>query len=101
GQGGMGALVAEALSDKGVAAVEAGTGTGKSLAYLVPALLRAVAAKERVVVSTNTINLQEQLIKKDIPMVLEAWKEIGESGSGTGTGTGTDGPRVALMKGRS
>lgn len=52
--------------------VEAGTGTGKSLAYLVPALLWGLANEERVVVSTNTINLQEQLIRKDLPFLQRA-----------------------------
>jgi ATP-dependent DNA helicase DinG len=47
--------------------VEAGTGVGKSFAYLVPTALFAVQNNTRVVVSTNTINLQDQLIKKDIP----------------------------------
>ncbi len=47
--------------------VEAGTGTGKSFAYLVPAALWAARNNTRVVISTNTINLQDQLIKKDIP----------------------------------
>src|SRR5512136_954734 len=47
--------------------VEAGTGVGKSFAYLVPASLFAVQNNTRVVVSTNTINLQDQLIRKDIP----------------------------------
>ncbi|MBC7814786.1 MAG: DEAD/DEAH box helicase [Burkholderiales bacterium] len=51
--------------------VEAGTGTGKSIAYLVPAILWAVQNNRRVVISTNTINLQEQLINKDIPMLQE------------------------------
>ena len=49
--------------------VEAGTGTGKSLAYLVPALQWAIENDERVVISTNTINLQEQLANKDIPLL--------------------------------
>jgi ATP-dependent DNA helicase DinG len=49
--------------------VEAGPGTGKSLAYLVPAIHHAVASGERVVVATNTITLQEQLFSKDIPFV--------------------------------
>jgi ATP-dependent DNA helicase DinG len=49
--------------------VEAGTGTGKSLAYLVPSILWAVRNNQRVVISTNTINLQEQLIKKDLPFL--------------------------------
>jgi ATP-dependent DNA helicase DinG len=52
--------------------VEAGTGTGKSFAYLVPAALWAVQNNTRVVISTNTINLQDQLIKKDIPDLRKA-----------------------------
>ncbi|MBL8050653.1 MAG: DEAD/DEAH box helicase family protein [Anaerolineales bacterium] len=59
--------VANALSHGGHLMVEAGTGVGKSFAYLVPAALFAVQNNTRVVVSTNTINLQDQLIKKDIP----------------------------------
>lgn len=55
----------------GVAIVEAGTGTGKSLAYLLPAVEWALANGERSVVSTNTINLQEQLVSKDLPLVRE------------------------------
>jgi len=51
--------------------VEAGTGTGKSLAYLLPALLWSVKSGKKVVVSTHTINLQEQLINKDIPLAGE------------------------------
>lgn len=54
------------------ALAEAGTGTGKSLAYLVPAILWAKANNKRVVVSTNTINLQEQLLYKDIPLLQKA-----------------------------
>ena len=61
--------VAEAFNKGKLAVVEAGTGTGKSLAYLVPALLWARANQERVVVSTRTINLQEQLIRKDLPFL--------------------------------
>jgi ATP-dependent DNA helicase DinG len=52
-----------------VALVEAGTGTGKSLAYLLPAARWATENRERTVISTNTINLQEQLISKDLPLV--------------------------------
>ncbi|NWF63208.1 MAG: DEAD/DEAH box helicase family protein [Chloroflexi bacterium] len=59
--------VANALSAGGHLMVEAGTGVGKSFAYLVPAALFAYQNNTRVVVSTNTINLQDQLIKKDIP----------------------------------
>ena len=59
--------VTDALSSSRHMMVEAGTGVGKSFAYLVPAALFAIANNTRVVVSTNTINLQDQLIKKDIP----------------------------------
>jgi ATP-dependent DNA helicase DinG len=59
--------VARAFNENGIAAIEAGTGTGKSFAYLIPSIQWAMKNKERVVISTNTINLQEQLIKKDIP----------------------------------
>ncbi|MBN1865955.1 DEAD/DEAH box helicase family protein [Candidatus Sumerlaeota bacterium] len=61
--------VADALNDDGIAVIEAGTGTGKSLAYLLPLLYWAKTNGEKVVVSTNTINLQEQLIGKDIPFL--------------------------------
>ncbi len=59
--------VSNALSRSNHLLVEAGTGVGKSFAYLVPAALFAMENNTRVVVSTNTINLQDQLIKKDIP----------------------------------
>jgi len=59
--------VTDALSTGRHLMVEAGTGVGKSFAYLVPAALFAINNNTRVVVSTNTINLQDQLIKKDIP----------------------------------
>ena len=68
--------VARTLAGKGTLVAEAGTGTGKSFAYLVPAILRCVAHHERVVIATHTINLQEQLLKKDIPLLQEtmpAW----------------------------
>ncbi len=64
--------VARAISEERHLLVEAGTGTGKSLAYLVPAALFAVQNQKRVVISTNTINLQEQLIEKDIPDIKAA-----------------------------
>ncbi|PLX81499.1 MAG: helicase [Desulfuromonas sp.] len=64
--------VAAAFNHDRVAVIEAGTGTGKSLAYLVPAVLWAIDNEERVVISTNTINLQEQLIQKDIPFLQRA-----------------------------
>ena len=65
--------------------IEAGTGTGKSIAYLAPAALWALANGQRVTVSTQTINLQEQLLKNDVPLVRAiAGEEL----------------RAALMKGR-
>ena len=65
----MAFAVSEAFNRDRVVLVEAGTGTGKSLAYLVPSILWAVRNNERVVISTNTINLQEQLIRKDLPFL--------------------------------
>jgi ATP-dependent DNA helicase DinG len=59
--------VADAFNDGKHTLVEAGTGTGKSVAYLLPAAFWAVQNGRRVVVSTNTINLQDQLIHKDLP----------------------------------
>ena len=64
--------VTNALSYNGHLLVEAGTGVGKSFAYLVPAALFAIQNQTRVVISTNTINLQDQLINKDIPSVRKA-----------------------------
>ncbi|TFG89418.1 MAG: helicase, partial [Gemmatimonadales bacterium] len=68
----MAFAVLDAFNADRIALVEADTGTGKSLAYLVPALLWALANEERVVVSTNTINLQEQLFRKDLPFLQRA-----------------------------
>ncbi|MBV9122056.1 MAG: DEAD/DEAH box helicase, partial [Planctomycetes bacterium] len=66
----MAEAVGQAIGAGGHLMVEAGTGVGKSFAYLVPALLAATATKNcRVVVSTHTISLQEQLIRKDIPFL--------------------------------
>ncbi|HET8623646.1 MAG TPA: helicase C-terminal domain-containing protein [Gemmatimonadales bacterium] len=68
----MAAYVADGYNDGGVQLLEAGTGVGKSFAYLVPALAWARANGERTVVSTNTINLQEQLVGKDLPLLRKA-----------------------------
>src|SRR5438128_4916108 len=66
----MADAVAQAIAERRHLMVEAGTGVGKSFAYLVPAIQAALADKEcRVVVSTHTISLQEQLIRKDIPFL--------------------------------
>lgn len=64
--------VVDAFNGNHVALIEAGTGTGKSLAYLIPSLLWAASTGERTVISTNTITLQEQLLQKDIPLICEA-----------------------------
>jgi ATP-dependent DNA helicase DinG len=68
GQVEMAAAVARAFADGGVLLAEAGTGTGKTLAYLVPAIL----SRERVLISTGTKNLQEQIYFKDVPALREA-----------------------------
>jgi ATP-dependent DNA helicase DinG len=68
----MAAYIADGYNDGGVQLLEAGTGVGKSFAYLVPALHWARANGERTVVSTNTINLQEQLVGKDLPLLRRA-----------------------------
>ncbi|TVQ40981.1 MAG: DEAD/DEAH box helicase [Spirochaetaceae bacterium] len=61
--------VARAFNHGRIAVLEAGTGTGKSFAYLIPAIQWATQNEERVVISTATINLQQQLMEKDIPLV--------------------------------
>lgn len=65
----MAVAVATALAEERHLVIEAGTGVGKSLAYLVPAVLWAHEQKKKAVVSTYTINLQEQLVYKDLPIV--------------------------------
>jgi ATP-dependent DNA helicase DinG len=69
GQLAMANAIQSAILSKRHLAVEAGTGTGKTLAYLVPAVAAAVANNYRVVISTGTKNLQEQLMEKDIPFL--------------------------------
>lgn len=86
-QRGMAAYIADTYNDGGVALLEAGTGVGKSFAYLVPALVWARDNSERTVVSTNTINLQEQLVGKDLPILARA------------LATGDHTPTFALLKG--
>lgn len=86
----MAAAVARAFNRDQHLVVEAGTGTGKSLAYLVPAALHAVERGEPTVISTNTLALQEQLIRKDVPdLVAALGDELG------------DDLRVSVLKGRS
>ncbi|HET6779084.1 MAG TPA: JAB domain-containing protein, partial [Gemmatimonadales bacterium] len=83
----MAAHIADGYNDGGVQLLEAGTGVGKSFAYLVPALAWARANGERTVVSTNTINLQEQLVGKDLPLLRKSLSADGYS------------PTFALLKG--
>jgi len=68
-QASMAAAVARAIEEGRHLAVEAGTGVGKSFAYLVPAILAALESKSQAIVSTHTISLQEQLMHKDIPFL--------------------------------
>jgi ATP-dependent DNA helicase DinG len=65
----MAVAVAQALEEERHLVVEAGTGVGKSLAYLVPSILFALEQKKKAIISTHTINLQEQLLHKDIPIL--------------------------------
>ncbi len=65
----MASAVAKACQNRSHLIVEAGTGVGKSLAYLVPAVFHAVSEGRKALISTHTINLQEQLFYKDIPLV--------------------------------
>ncbi len=71
----MAAAVTRTFNEGGVALLEAGTGVGKSLGYLVPALRWAAANGERTIVSTNTITLQEQLVAKDLPFLQRAMSD--------------------------
>ncbi|MGO3152859.1 MAG: ATP-dependent DNA helicase [Galactobacter sp.] len=90
GQQEMARRVDEALTDGRHLLVQAGTGTGKSLAYLVPALKHAVDADKPVIVSTATLALQSQIVKRDVPRLLKAIED--------------ELPRpmdVALLKGRN
>ena len=65
----MMAEVIDAFNRSKISAIEAGTGTGKTLAYLLPAVAWALKNGERVVISTHTINLQEQILSKDLPII--------------------------------
>lgn len=116
--------VAEAFDNGDHLLIEAGTGTGKSLAYLLPAIAWAVQNRRRVVISTNTINLQEQLVAKDIPDLQKVFAALAgrpdpalpdqPAGEGEAQADTTAGDsrfrqfaqqtavlRVALMKGRA
>lgn len=90
GQTTMATAVDHAIDTKEHLAVQAGTGTGKSLAYLVPSLRHAVRTGRTVVVSTATIALQRQLVDRDLPRLAEALaKPLGRT------------PQFAILKGRN
>jgi len=72
----MAQAVTKAINESQRLIVEAGTGVGKSLAYLLPAAMYALANNKRVVVSTNTIALQEQLVGKDVPILVKALSAV-------------------------
>lgn len=78
----MAGLVANAIEQDSILVIEAGTGTGKTFAYLVPALL----ARQKTIISTGSKNLQDQLFKKDLPTISQALKYSG---------------KIALLKGRA
>ena len=85
----MAEAVAHAFATGEHLAVQAGTGTGKSLAYLIPAIARALTEETPVVVSTATIALQRQLVDRDLPRLVDALAaELPRR------------PRFALLKGR-
>ena len=84
GQIEMAVAVAAAQNNNEVLVIEAGTGTGKSLAYLVPSVLRAAGSGERVAIATHTKHLQQQLIAKDVPVLRELFPDL----------------KVAILKGR-
>ncbi len=88
GQYAMAKAIEQAFADGRHLIVEAGTGTGKTLAYLLPALRRARANQQRLIISTGTKNLQEQLYFKDIPFLETVLAEFGPL-------------RVCYMKGRA
>lgn len=94
----MAQAVASALNEAHHVVVEAGTGTGKGMAYLVPAALHALERGLRVVVSTHTINLQDQLFFKDIPALTRTF----DADRADGNTNIPDVPlQYALLKGRS
>lgn len=74
GQRDMAQTVAASLANESHVLVQAGTGTGKSLGYLVPAVARSVTANERIIVSTATLALQRQIMTRDLPLVADALK---------------------------
>ena len=93
GQLQMAQVVAQTIASNAHLAVEAGTGTGKSLAYLLPSLLHAYRNDDRIVISTHTLNLQEQLAGSDIPAAAALIEEM--------EGVERGSIRAVMLKGRS
>ncbi|MDR0629140.1 MAG: ATP-dependent DNA helicase DinG [Treponema sp.] len=84
-------LIIQGFNEDALVAAEAGTGVGKSFAYLLPALTYALTNDERIVISTATITLQQQLYEKDIPLVASAIENLEKKGKKL---------KVVLIKGR-
>ena len=103
-------LIIQAFNEDAFAMAEAGTGVGKSFAYLLPAMRFALENKEKVVISTATITLQQQLFEKDIPLVAQAMFAAKASGTAKASGAAkasdtakTNGKteiKAVIMKGR-
>ena len=72
----MARSITNAINNGGKLIVEAGTGVGKSLAYLLPSIIYSIKNNKRIVISTNTINLQEQLLTKDIPALVNSLNQM-------------------------
>ncbi len=90
GQTDMSQRVLDALNRGDHLLIEAGTGTGKTLAYLLPSALWSMRNRRRVVIATNTIALQDQILDKDMPLVRGLLRAAGQSA-----------PQSSLLKGRS
>ena len=88
----MAITVKEAFQRESTAVIEAGTGVGKSMAYLIPAMQHAKDRKERVLVSTNTISLQDQLMEEDLPIAAKIVASMDTSSEGRVT--------YSVLKGR-
>jgi len=95
----MALAVAQSLADSRNLCVEAPTGVGKSFAYLVPAIFLALAVKKPVLISTETINLQEQLVQKDLPILQSLIGEPFEFALAKGRGNYLCKRRLALAMG--
>jgi ATP-dependent DNA helicase DinG len=96
----MAAAVVRTFDQRSHLLAEAGTGVGKSFAYLVPAILRCVMRGEKVVVATNTIALQEQLVQKDVPLLQSALDQFAQSREDVQARLKTHPLKAVLVKGR-